>query len=548
MALFAWLFVDGKINERDEFLGYVLTWVLLPIGGYALMQLARRLRAPVPLLLSLNSFVIVAVVLALRVLPSRAEIIVLSGMALMLAALFVSSIALRRAASSIQQHTRAQIIALIGFAIALSQFKDYHAQWMLAFGVVGAALPNFFAPLLREPARWLRITLSLVAVPLLLLIVINPMLPTDVFHSSSFLAVANDVLWGKVPLVDTMNIYGVGPSYFLAAIFATRWLPITPASLTLIVMLLYVLSFAALYVVLTRMLRSTLFAFGVTIFVAFRTVAFVYDAFFSTFQNFGDTGIVIFPSHSPLRYGLPIALLLFVALGQGANQNIRRVLRAANIALIGVASLWSIVTFIYVMSAWLAMELFVALATHNAPKAILKTLALHGLAAIVSIVIFQFGYALFAWLMTGRLPDWMSYLGYNFSFGTPANGEDAFAYPVRAWDSWAVLIAANIASMYLLWIAARKSVAPDERLPFMLCAGFTALGASETIYFARASLAQILQVLATPFIAVSAFWLAQLIRKAPRHLPYTFVARLFQGAFVLSSVQFIPASPPKLIE
>ena len=119
------------------------------------------------------------------------------------------------------------------------------------------------------------------------------------FHHNFFLGPVNEVLHGGAVLVDTASQYGVGSLYFLAGWFELA--PIGYGTFGFLDGVLFALFFAAAYCVLRIAGTPRLLAGGA---LALGVIVLIYNLEYS---------VGSLPQHGPLRFGLPMVVILAAA-------------------------------------------------------------------------------------------------------------------------------------------------------------------------------------------------------------------------------------------
>jgi hypothetical protein len=128
---------------------------------------------------------------------------------------------------------------------------------------------------------------------LLIGLIYRPELYVDRLHYNFFLAPVNDILHGKMLFVNSTSQYGVGVIYLIAAIYRIFHFPVYYAGLSLIVDVLFILQYGALFLMLQELTRSFLLSLaGIGAIVYFNFLAVAWPSMLRT------------PAQSPLRYGL----------------------------------------------------------------------------------------------------------------------------------------------------------------------------------------------------------------------------------------------------
>ena len=168
---------------------------------------------------------------------------------------------------------------------------------------------------------------------LLVGLVYRPKLYIDREHYNFFMAPLNDFIHGKIPFINTTSQYGVGVIYALALAFRGLQLPIGYEGLSFIINILFILQ----YILLAFLLWKTTDDLALSM---AGILAIVYFNFLSVYWP----SMLRTPAQSPLRYGL-IYLLLCIALLNIKSPN--RFFQASEFVLLGIASVWSLETFLY---------------------------------------------------------------------------------------------------------------------------------------------------------------------------------------------------------
>lgn len=367
--------------------------------------------------------------------------------------------------------------------------------------------------------RWANLFLP-AAIPLLLLLtVVDPGLHIDRHHHNFFLGPMNDILAGKTVLVETFSQYGVAVMYALAAIFGSGLLPAGYSGMSLVLSALYVLQFLTLYALFRATLQSvTISRLGV--------LAMVLITYFGQ-QSYAQTA----PSTGPLRFGLPYALMLCAMLRSKHPHQRRYAIATA--AVIGVSSLWSIETFVYVVATYLAMEAYAAVEASMSPPMALGRLLRQMLPAVAAVVAVQAAFALFVFVQAGQLPEWLTYFDYVNLYV----GSEFGTFVVPMWTPWAVI--AGVYGFTLLALGSRLLVSGSKtEAAWRHCVmiGMAVFGTAQLSYFVGRSHPNNLYHVAIPALFLSLVWLDRLKDHAV-DLPPVFR----RNASVVTIVAFIVA-------
>ncbi|MEA2243797.1 MAG: hypothetical protein QOD24_3353, partial [Solirubrobacteraceae bacterium] len=234
------------------------------------------------------------------------------------------------------------------------------------------------------------------------------------FHHNFLLGPANEVLHGRAMLAGTASQYGVTSIYLLAAWFQIA--PIGYGTLGLLTGALTALWFGGGYGVLRLAGTSRLVAasaFGVAV------VALVFNLSYP---------IGSLPQSGPLRFGMPMALVLAMVAGERFPRRARAA-QVAAAAIVGLSSVWSLEAFAYTTFVFAVVACLQAWLSPEAGR--LRGLLQRALGAVLACVVTHALFAGATLAATGRLPDWGEYLVYlrEFLFGTV--GE--LTYDVPRW-------------------------------------------------------------------------------------------------------------------
>lgn len=416
--------------------------------------------------------------------------------------------------------TRAWALAAAAAFVAVAALTNLSAirPLGLAVGVLAAAAVVAIAD--RVPARlprpWL-VALELAIVALLVLavpdlVVFRPeqapgnvavSLETSIirFHQNFLLGPADEVLGGGAMLVDTASQYGVGSIYLLAAWF--KLAPIGYGTLALLDGLLTAAWFAAGYAVLrmagvSRTLASCALGLGV--------VALIFNL---TYPVGG------LPQYGPLRFGMPMALILALLAAQRWPR-LARPARAAALAVTGLSAVFSLEALAYTTAVYAAVIGVQAWLRPGPGR--LRWLARQAAAVVLAWVAAHVAFALATLAATGRLPDWWQYLVYLHAFLFGPIG--SLTYDVPHWTPGLAVGAGYLASAMALAELARRRhplVALDAPVATALT-GLTAYGIVLLSYWDNRSQEHILVHVALPALLLGTLWLSLLwrARTAPR--------------------------------
>lgn len=318
------------------------------------------------------------------------------------------------------------------------------------------------------------------------------------FHHDFLLGPANQVLGGQAMLVDTASQYGVGSIYFLAGWF--QIVPIGYGTFGLLDGLLTGLYFAAGYCLLrlggaSRLLAGSALAAGL--------VALVLGRHYP---------VGALPQEGPLRFGLPLVLLLATV---AAERLPRRsgLLRATALAVLGISSIWALEAFALTVATFAALACFRAwLLPARIRLRWLGRQAATGLAACLAAHLLLAAGTVAA---SGELPDWGQYLAFLDAFLLGELGN--VTYDFARWSPALAVGAGYMVSAAALVLLALRTpeVARENRVALLAVAGTTAYGVSLFNYFVDRSAAHVLPYVCLPLLLAGTLWVALLLRLRP---------------------------------
>jgi hypothetical protein len=380
------------------------------------------------------------------------------------------------------------------------------ATWLVSRQVPGQG---------SKSAWWL----GLGALWLLLLLQCSLDLPhlTDTLkhHQNFYLGPVNDVLHGKSMLVDVNCQYGVGVIYFLALLFKTHILGLYYPQLTFLIMCLWM----AQYVWLFKMLRKIFQSPWLLVFcMASATLL-------ERFGYFTDDNIAA-PSVGPLRFGLPL-LVLTAAYARRVKAEGAGASRRLELALLGIASIWSFETFAYSMAGYGAVLFHESWADSIGLRgfvgrfipALLKT----ALALAAAQVLFGLG----TLLRSGHWPAWSQYLEYVSLYGRSRFG--SLEFPV--FSPWIALAGLSFLSVMAasFGLFSRRDCGPSSMFVF----GLSAAGILEFTYFLGRSHPDNISHTCFNTVVASFYWLDRCWTKACVQRGFKLAATF--GALLLAS-------------
>lgn len=306
---------------------------------------------------------------------------------------------------------------------------------------------------------------------------------------------ANQLLHGGTMLVNTVSQYGVGSIYFLAGWFHLA--PIGYGTLGFLDGLLTGLVYVASYLLLRLVGVSRLLACGA---IALGVIALVYHLTYP---------VGALAEHGPLRFGLPLAGILAVAIGRRFPTRARAA-GWAILAVVALASIWSLEAFAYTVFTVAAMgAVRVAMLERGTRRSWLLGHAVRAAAVVVGAQLILAAATLAG---TGHWPDWPQYFSYFRAFvsGSVAQLTYGFARWSPGLAVGALYMASVIALVLVVWRA--RSYLHRQASAFIVVAGTTAYGIALFSYFDNRSATYLLLYVALPALLTGVLWLSVLLR------------------------------------
>ncbi len=241
--------------------------------------------------------------------------------------------------------------------------------------------------------RWLDRLALLGAIPIVLGL-FDDGLYVNVQHYMVHVGPAMHAFHGGVAMVDTYSIYGLLP--WVVVEMGFRLLGPTFGTAALIVRVSQVLTLLAMVLVLYAVSRRRLAALSLMVPGLLVAVTF----------HPGLVNLNILPSTSGLRY-LPPSLMVLVLTAVPSPAWSRWL----GVAVLMVAALWSVETFLYTLAPWGYVLLLQAVRERSLRRAGLTLLL-----GLASVALAHVGFALGTFLMTGQTVDYEPYFGQVMGF------------------------------------------------------------------------------------------------------------------------------------
>jgi hypothetical protein len=545
-------------NQTAKSALYVVTFlVLLPLSLFAAAKLDSRIADGAgPDASRLVAVVLLAglavALIAARLLPGGLASLLsamavwwlLAGGVLVLATSDRSWPAAARMAQPLAAAPAIGALALLGVVLCVTHLSGLSGLG-LAVGVLAAAgaLLAYGRIRVPRPGPGLGIALDLVAVAVLLLAVPDVVIyktgsgipsiyfPPGViqFQQDWLLGPANQLLGGGALLVNVPSSqYGVGLIYFLAGWF--HLVPIGYGMLGLLDGILTAVFYATGYCVLRIAGTGRLLACGA---LAFAVVVFLYDLPYS---------VGALPEQGPLRFGLPMVVILAAAAGSRFPRWIRPA-RVIALLAVGISSVWALEAFAYTTFTILAVLVVGAVLR---PPSRRRAWFLRQLGLVVAACLgAQLLLALLTLAGSGYLPHWSQYLAYVH--GLLLGGrEGSTTYGFARWSpglAMGAVCLASAAALVLVVLRAR-SLLVREPPRFVALAGLTAYAVASFSYTDNRSSTYLLLYVALPVLMIVVLWLGLLL--SPERRFSTAVRRSSLGLVTAAGALMLAAAWPAI--
>jgi len=317
------------------------------------------------------------------------------------------------------------------------------------------------------------------------------------FQHDWILGPANQLLGGGGLMVNSpVSQYGVGMLYFLDGWFHLA--PIGYGTFGFLDAILTALFYAAGYGVLRLARTPRLLAIS-ALFVA--VVALIYNLHYP---------VGALPEQGPLRFGLPMALIVAIVAAARWPRH-ARIARAAAFVFLGVSAIWALEGFAYTVVTFAAM---IALETWLQPVGRRgRWLARQVGLAIAACVCAHLIFAGAILVGTGQLPDWGQYLAYLHAL-LLGGKEGSITYGFEHWSPGLAVGAACLASAIAiaLLVSRAPAVVRGERIALIALAGTTAYSIAVFSYTDNRSSTYLLCYTTLPLLLASTLWLSLLLR------------------------------------
>lgn len=319
------------------------------------------------------------------------------------------------------------------------------------------------------------------------------------FQQDWILGPTSQLLGGGAVLVNVpASQYGVGLLYFVAA-----WFHLAPIGYGtfglldgLVTALVYITAYGVLRIAgVGRLLAAAAMAFAVAVLL----------------DNL-PYSVGALPEEGPLRFGLPMALVLAFVVGTRWRHRARAA-HVVGLVTLAVSSIWALEAFAYTAFTFGAMVIAVAwLRVADKPGTRRRWLLRQAGLAVASILCAHLLLAGATVAATGRLPDWTQYLAYLRAL-LLGGREGSITYGFSSWSPGLVVAAGEGISAAGIVLLVRRAPALARAHPTLLVAltGSTAYAIACFSYIDNRSSTYLLLYTSLPFLMAAVLWLHLLL-------------------------------------
>jgi len=488
------VYLPGGISESEETIVFIQGWVTIPILSFLALVTIHKYKSVgnkedgffYPVFLSSNYILCLIFTVGLRLswwlFPS---LILLSRVVNTILVLFpLIQIALlwtlRKYRASLARTVREKFVQfLYGFlpiivVLFVANFSNRYVIIVIPvaaifFAILFSRLSKFFIVSSKTRSRWMSLLIDITAFLIIIGACFDPKFAVWIYHQNYYLGPVNALLHGRIILVNVFSQYGVLVLEFLALIFKMKLVPLSYQGLSFLVALLCMLQYAVIYLLLRAVLKSPWLSFlGLLVILLLN--------FFATINFFQAT-----PSIGPLRFGLCYLMMVLCVLYY-KYPAINRIFLFFVYVVLGLASLWSFESFVYVAFMFLGMMVYQSIITNGQELwKVIQSILHTSFWAFLSIGLCQAIMAGAIFLETSDWPKWGYYFEYVILY------EKGFgSLPVDPWSPWLFVIAIYflcLSSYVIKWLIDRKLDATVERAT-ILCLSFFGI-AQFTYYLGR---------------------------------------------------------------
>jgi hypothetical protein len=554
------LYMPGGVVEKEEFLIYVQGWVTVPILSVLAILAVRSFRQrffpdtdtfyPVLLGITVAGGLVLTLGLDLAAQLTK-DITIIFALVMVIAVVFAalqllglrwmrshrSLLAEKITPPRIQRINQLLPFGLTLFALNfIGVFARYTGYNTPVLALIVAAFLALFLHLQDTSSflsgkRIARAAIDCLVIFLIGLACIDPQFATNYTHQGFYLGPVNALLHGGTMLVNVYSQYGVLDIELLSLFFQISHVPMTFQVFSFLIALFSILQFATVYFILRMLFKSQLYA----ILGLFMVLLLNFFATLGIYQSF--------PSVGPFRFGLSYLLLGLIFLRFRFPKR-RNILSALEYGVFGLASIWSFESFVYAAAVFIACLLYQTLLESQSVKSFLRRILFKLGGALLSILVFQVGQALYIFMRAGQWPNWMNYLNYLFRYSVDGFG----TLSIDPWSPWLFLAAVyfiGIMSFVVRWLISHH---PDGSIEAQAMVYISLVGIAQFTYYLGRSHPNNLYHISAPAVILALYGF-QAISKLDMS-EFAGFAKSFSyiriSALILIAVLFVPTFASKI--
>jgi len=338
-------------------------------------------------------------------------------------------------------------------------------------------------------------------------------------HFSMIAGAVNQAANGKTILVDMFSQYGVLYPY-IGAIF-TKIFGHSILNISIYFLVLIFLSFLFMYMALNEKLGADSW-YSLLSLIALIGIVHIFYVSIILFGGVNNT----YYQYQPIRtiFG---SFFIWFAIKYVKNSSKEKYI--VGLSLCGISFLWNFDTGVPIVIAWLFFLIFNTISINQLTikEKIIKSMK-HILFMGISLALTVLTYNIFAYLRTGKLPNWIEIVELQKLFVVLG----FYMAPMRNFDLWNIVMLIYVVVLFSCLVALiKKRVTDEHRYYFFI----SLLGIGIFSYYQGRSLVSNLFILIYPAIILAAFLLHDISGKYrinKNNLKYVFKNNLFRYDFI----------------
>lgn len=345
----------------------------------------------------------------------------------------------------------------------------------------------------------------------------------NILHANFYLGPVNDLLAGKSMLVDISCQYGVLVIYFLASVFKTGLFPFTYRGLSFVISLLLIIQYSTVYFLLRNVSKSIVFSII--------SLCLIITTNYFCQHNYATW----YPSTGPLRFGL-VYLLLGLVMIRNIHPNISKQCSIMEYIIVGIASVWSVETFFYTISAYISILVYESIIESSGIAEFTGRISKRFLCILLSAALAYLVLNIYIYSRAGKWPHWEYYWSYLRLYALGNFG----ALPITFWSPWAIIVAIYFGSLMTIFYKLLFSNRAEQVLELKIVLGMTVSGIAQFTYFLGRGHPNGLYHISIPAIFVASYWIVQIPNLS---LPKKFLSLYTYSCYCAIILLFITGIP-----